>query len=80
MSAVRDLLEVLNYRMDREKQDPMMKYLLRHIKKLEGDDKKKKEKEKKDWSIEDRICLGLLMAFLAIPLSALYLWVLKSLH
>lgn len=84
MSALRDLLAIEGALEGRKAGiDPLAKYLLKQLKKVETKEgeKKKKEEEgkKKGWTLEDRICLGLLMAFLAVPLSLLWKLTLHSL-
>lgn len=85
MSALRDLLAIetaLGSGM-RPKEDLMTRYLMKQLKKMElklgGDKKKEEEKKKGQWTVEDRICLGLIMAFAAVPLVTMYSWALRSL-
>ena len=78
MSVIKDLL-LLDSKMDRSGiQDPMVKFLLKRLKKAEGADAKKKLDAKKGWTFEDRVCLGLLLAFVAPPLALFYRWVILT--
>lgn len=71
MSVIKDLLLLDK---DGSKETSLEKYLRKKLKKFEAseEEKKKKDKDKKGWSFEDRVCLGLLMAFLAIPCALAY--------
>ena len=74
MSVIKDLLLLDR---DQGKPDYLTKYLLKKLKKLEFEgDKKKQEEKKKGWSFEDRVCLGLLIAFGILPLAMFYRWAL----
>lgn len=83
MSALRDLLSIEAALGGGKDKDLFTRYLMKQLSKIEkrsGEDKKKQEESKKGkWTIEDRICLGLLLAFAAIPVGGTYLWFLRSL-
>lgn len=82
MSALSDLLMIeraLGKGSRKERRDDPIKIYNRIKKLIDGKDKKKDDDKKGKWTTEDRICLGILMAFLAIPLAVMYTWVLHSL-
>jgi hypothetical protein len=72
MSVIKDLLLLDR---DQGKPDVFVRYLLKQLNKQQKMEREKKLKEKKGWTFEDRVCLGLLLAFIAPPLALFYRWV-----
>ncbi len=75
MSVIKDLLLLDR---DTVKETALEKYLRKKLRKLEDGDKKKQDEKKKGWTFEDRVCLGLLLAFIAPPLALFYRWVILT--
>ena len=75
MSVIKDLLLLDR---DGNKETALEKYLRKKLRKLEEGNKKKQDEKKKGWTFEDRVCLGLLLAFIAPPLALFYRWVILT--
>jgi hypothetical protein len=73
MSVIKDLL-LLDRNGIGSGNDAFAKYLLKKLKKHEIQQEQKKKDQHKHWSFEDRVCLGLLIAFGILPLALLYRW------
>ncbi len=71
MSVIKDLLLLDR---DQGKPDVFVRYLLKQLNKVQKLEDKKKQDAKKGWTFEDRVCLGLLIAFGILPLALLYRW------
>jgi hypothetical protein len=75
MSVIKDLLLLDR---DQGKPDIFVKYLLKQLHKVQKAEEEKKKKDKKGWTFEDRVCLGLLLAFIAPPLALFYRWLILA--